>query len=520
MDLASGQVVAVKVLDAFPAADTAAHARFRLVVQTVAPLSAPGLTGITEFGEAELDSGATVPYLVRDLVSGPTLDERLNQGPLPAGEALRLVAEVAATLAVVHRGGVAHGHLVPANIVLGPDRAKVTDPGLWPLRPRPAEGPDPGGLGYAAPELTHGPATPATDMYALGVVFVACLAGIASGGSGQAGSGQAGSGQVVTAQAGTGQAEAAPGELPEGEPLDPVPAGLAALWAACLGPNPQDRPSAAHAAVLSRQLLPASGRSAGATRPGWVPAPRAEPTPAELASAGLDFPGSPMPGSAAPGSGSRSDAPGPGGRDGWRGRRRPGQARKRLGQAPRRPGRGRRRPVLASRATATVTAAVAAVAVVLAALLVSSPGARPGSPASAATDTGARTTVAAGPTPPGRGPTPESTRSVLASTPSPSPAPSPAALSPVAAIDQLTLTIRDDVADGQVRPDVGVDFANLIDPVRTDLASGQPAPVTQLAGELRAKLWTRVGEGAVTLAAATVLNKELTALAHSAGSAR
>jgi serine/threonine-protein kinase len=506
VDLASGQVVAVKVLDAFPAADTAAHARFRLVVRTVAQLSAPGLTGITEVGEAELDSGRTVPYLVRDLVSGPTLDERLNQGPLPAGEALRLVAEVAATLAVAHRAGVAHGHLVPANIVLGPDRVKVTDPGLWPLRPLPAEGPDPGGLGYAAPELTHGPATPATDMYALGVVFVACLAGIASGGSGRDGSGQ-----VVTAQAGTGQAAAEPGELPEGAPLDPVPAGLAALWAACLGPNPQDRPSAAHAAVLSRQLLPASGRSAGATRPGWVPAPRAEPTPAELASAGLDFPGSPIPGSAAPGSGSRSDAPGPGGRDGWRGRRRPGQA-------PRRPGRGRRRPVLASRATATVTAAVAAVAVVLAALLVSSPGARPGSPASAATDTRARTTVAAGPTPPGRGPTPESTRSVLASTPSPSPA--PAALSPVAAIDQLTLTIRDDVAAGQVRPDVGVDFANLIDPVRTDLTSGQPAPVTQLAGELRAKLWTRVSEGAVTLAAATVLNKELTALAHSAGSAR
>jgi eukaryotic-like serine/threonine-protein kinase len=502
VDLASDQVVAVKVLDAFPAADTAAHARFRLIVRTVAQLSAPGLTGIREFGEAELDGGRTVPYLVRDLVSGPTLDERLNQGPLPAGEALRLVAEVAATLAVAHRGGVAHGHLVPANIVLGPDRVKVTDPGLWPLSPRPAEGSDPGGLGYAAPELTHGPATPAADMYALGVVFVACLAGIASGGSGRDGSSPPGSGQVVTAQAGTGQAAAAPGEPAEGAPLDPVPAGLAALWAACLGPNPQDRPSAAHAAVLSRQLLPARGRSAEATRAGWVPAPRAEPAPAELASAGLDFPGSPVPGSAAPGSGPRSDAPGPGGRDGRRGRRRPGQ--------------GHRRPGLASRATAM---AAAAVAVVLAALLATAPGARPGSPASAATDTRARTIVAAGPTPPGRGPTPESTRSVLASTPSPSPAPSPAALSPVAAIDQLTLTIRDDVADGQVRPDVGVDFSNLIDPVRTDLASGQPAPVAQLAGELHAKLWTRVSEGAVTLTAATVLNEELTALADSAGSA-
>ena len=153
VDLASGQDVAVKVLDAFPAADTAAQARFRQVARTVAQLSAPGLAGVREFGEAELDGGRTVPYLVRELVSGPTLDERLNRGPLPAGEALRVVAEVAAALAVAHRAGVAHGHLVPGNIVLGPDRVKVTDAGLWPLRPLPAGGPVPGGLGYAAPEL-------------------------------------------------------------------------------------------------------------------------------------------------------------------------------------------------------------------------------------------------------------------------------------------------------------------------------------------------------------------------------
>ena len=110
----------------------------------MAQLSAPGLAGVREFGEAELDGGRIVPYLVRELVSGPTLDERLTRGPLPAGEALRLVAEVAAALAVAHRGGVAHGHLVPGNIVLGPDRVKVTDAGLWPLRPVPAGGPGPG----------------------------------------------------------------------------------------------------------------------------------------------------------------------------------------------------------------------------------------------------------------------------------------------------------------------------------------------------------------------------------------
>ena len=93
---------------------------------------------------------------------------------------------MAGALDVAHRAGVAHGHLVPSNIVFGPGLVKITDFGLWPLRPRPA-GLVPGGLSYAAPELAHGPATPAADMYALGVVFVACLAGIASGGVSAAG---------------------------------------------------------------------------------------------------------------------------------------------------------------------------------------------------------------------------------------------------------------------------------------------------------------------------------------------
>ena len=491
-DLASGQAVAVKTLDVFPAGDTAAQARFRLVARTVAQLSAPGVAQVRESGEAELDGGRTVPYLVRDLVSGPTLDDRLNQGPLPAGEALRLVADVAGALDTAHRAGVAHGHLVPSNIVFGPGLVKITDFGLWPLRPRPA-GPVPGGLSYAAPELTHGPATPAADMYALGVVFVACLAGIASGGVRAAGP------------------EA--GVLPGTAAQDPVPAGLAALWAACLRPNPGERPSAAHAAVMSWQMLPGRDASAAGAWTGWVPAPRAEPTLTELAASGA--------GSAEPSLGeSGPDEPDQG--DDGPGLRRPAE-RAAAGLAGRRPGsrpgrgrpragRGRRRVVTASGAAA----AAAAVAVAVVALLASSPGDRPASPASAATATQARTAVAAGPSPAGRVPSPESTSSVLASSP-PSPRPSPDALSPLAAIDQLSLTVHADVADGQIRPDVGVDFGNLIDPVRSDLASGQPAPVAQLAAELRAKLWTRVSEGAVTVTAATVLNSELTALASSAG---
>ena len=57
-------------------------------------------------------------------------------------------------------------------------------------------------------------------------------------------------------------------------------------------------------------------------------------------------------------------------------------------------------------------------------------------------------------------------------------------------------------------------------PSRLTWPAGQPAPVAQLAATLRAKLWTRVSEGAVTVTAATVLNTELSALARSAADSR
>ena len=170
----------------------------------------------------------------------------------------------------------------------------------------------------------------------------------------------------------------------------------------------------------------------------------------------------------------------------------------------------RRRLVTVGGVATVATAAAAVVAV----LLATSPGPRPASPASSTAAAATSQPAVAGASPAGSGlPTPESTSPVLAtSTPTAKRIP----LSPLAAINQLFRTIAADVASGQVRQDVGVDFDNLIQPVKTELAAGQPAPVTQLATTLREKLWTRVSEGAVTVSAATVLNDEITALAHSA----
>jgi hypothetical protein len=160
-----------------------------------------------------------------------------------------------------------------------------------------------------------------------------------------------------------------------------------------------------------------------------------------------------------------------------------------------------------------VTTAAAAVVAVLA----SSLGGRPATPGALAHTARAVSTTGAQATPGGSGqaPTPEVTRSVLASTAPPTAPPPSPPLTPLAAVNQISRTITADVASGQMRQDVGVDFGNLIQPVVNELEHGQQAPVVQLAAALRAKLWTRVSEGAVTVAAASVLNNEITALARS-----
>ena len=151
---------------------------------------------------------------------------------MPVDEALEVVARVADVLAAAHRSGVVHGNLVPANVILGPGGVKVTDFGLWALRDHLAGASFQSVLSYAAPERLSGePASPAADMYSLGVLFVACLSGIAAGGTA--------------------------GAPPVMDPDDDVAPSLASLWAACLGANPRERPSAAHAAFMSRQILAA-----------------------------------------------------------------------------------------------------------------------------------------------------------------------------------------------------------------------------------------------------------------------
>src|SRR3954471_4612891 len=101
--------VALKILpDAF-AADPDRVARFQREAELLATLNHPNVAGI--YGVEQADGTRS---LVLELVEGPTLADRLAQGPIPVDEALLIAAQIAAALEAAHERGVIHRDLKPA----------------------------------------------------------------------------------------------------------------------------------------------------------------------------------------------------------------------------------------------------------------------------------------------------------------------------------------------------------------------------------------------------------------------
>lgn len=139
----------------------------------------PGLVGLRDGGT---ESGR--PFVVTDLVEGPTLAEQIGVAPLPPAQVRRLGAELADALAHVHDGGIVHRDVKPANVLLGPgDHAYLSDFGL--IKAISASrltgtGVWMGTLEYVAPEQIRGSdVTPAADRYALAAVAFEALTGAA-----------------------------------------------------------------------------------------------------------------------------------------------------------------------------------------------------------------------------------------------------------------------------------------------------------------------------------------------------
>src|SRR5262245_12716859 len=130
-DTKLGRDVAIKVLLESVAGDRGRLARFQREAQVLATLHHPNIAAI--YGLEASTERATHPAtaVVLELVQGPTLADRIAQGPIPLDEALPIARQIAEALEAAHELGIIHRDLKPANIKLRPDgTVKVLDFGL------------------------------------------------------------------------------------------------------------------------------------------------------------------------------------------------------------------------------------------------------------------------------------------------------------------------------------------------------------------------------------------------------
>ena len=162
------RLVAVKRPHPTPLADESA-ARMAREARAAASLSHPNLITVYDFGSDE--SG---PYLVMELVDGPTLME--GSAEIDAAEAIDIGAQVADALAAIHAAGIVHRDVKPGNVILSERGPLLTDFGIALDPNATAEITEPGKVvttpSYAAPEVLAGEKpTPASDVFSLAVMI-------------------------------------------------------------------------------------------------------------------------------------------------------------------------------------------------------------------------------------------------------------------------------------------------------------------------------------------------------------
>ena len=188
------RTVAIKVLPTTVVSDAARVARFQREAEVLARLNHPNIAQVHG-----LEKSAGMTALVMELIEGPTLADRIAQGPMPLDEALAAAKQIAEALEAAHERGIIHRDLKPANIALAAnDQVKVLDFGLAKLvQPEGLTSSDPsasptitspamttgvgmilGTAAYMSPELARGRAVDArTDIWAFGCVLFEMITG-------------------------------------------------------------------------------------------------------------------------------------------------------------------------------------------------------------------------------------------------------------------------------------------------------------------------------------------------------
>ena len=180
LDAVLARPVAIKLLRAEYADHVDTLDRFRAEARHAGSLSHPGIAQVYDYGDAD---PPYPPFLVLELVDGPSLAELLAGGPLDCARVMDVVAQAAAGLHAAHRAGLVHRDIKPGNLLLSQDGVvKITDFGIAHAAgsaPLTRTGTLIGTPAYLAPERVAGAsATPASDLYSLGVVAYECLVGV------------------------------------------------------------------------------------------------------------------------------------------------------------------------------------------------------------------------------------------------------------------------------------------------------------------------------------------------------
>ena len=234
-------------------------ARFEAEARALATLAHPGVVQVFDLGVDDDGDGGGEPYLVMELVDGPSLREVLRErGALPVAEVRAAGIQLARALEAAHARGVLHRDVKPANILLAPGGVwKLADFGLAhvPDSSVTLSGQFLGTPAYAAPEaLAMGQFSAASDVFGLAATLYEAATGVAPRGEASLTQLLSGSDQPVL-----------------GPDAPPPPPELAGPLLAALAIDPRARPGAGgFAELLAAIIRPSAAVELPAVaRPRW-----------------------------------------------------------------------------------------------------------------------------------------------------------------------------------------------------------------------------------------------------------
>jgi Tol biopolymer transport system component len=254
--------VAIKVLPEIMATDPDRIARFEQEARATAALNHPHIVALYDIGA---DRGTA--YVVSELLTGATLRERIQTGPMPARKIVEIGVGILSGLAAAHERGIAHRDLKPENIFLTVDGSvKILDFGLAKLSqtlapsttssvatitsPQTTPGLVLGTIGYMAPEQVRGlPADHRADIFAFGAIVYEMFTGR-----------RAFQG-ATTADTMTAILTSDPLDI--GSALGTISTALNAIVRRCLEKDARDRFQSAHDLAFALEAISTETRSSG-----------------------------------------------------------------------------------------------------------------------------------------------------------------------------------------------------------------------------------------------------------------